>query len=166
MTEKAIKSTKSPTLTCKITGNTRVTSENYLNDKAARLGKTVQWLKDNYVSKNICSQLRKGIPVSKLTDKTISDADLKNLIKCNSKCSDEFEVVNGVYTPTKSTSKTKTKTWTKSKTTDAPKAPTIVESDDNETLEHVVEILTKVEEPTESSEDVLEELNKFEEAFE
>lgn len=156
---------KAPKLTCKITGNSRVTSENYLNDKAKRLGKTVTWLMDNYISKTVCSQLRKGIPLSKLTDKNISDEELTTLVRNNSKCTDDFTFVNGVYTPSKSTKVEKTpkeKKWANKK------APTIVESK-IETLEEVVdEIVSNItpepeEEP--SSEEVLEEINNFQNPF-
>ena len=62
---------KAPKLTCVISGQSRVTSENYLRQKADRLGKSVEWLLNNYVSKNVCSKLRKGVAVSKITDTVV-----------------------------------------------------------------------------------------------
>ena len=92
---------KAPKLTCVISGQSRVTSENYLRQKADRLGKSVEWLLNNYVSKNVCSKLRKGEPLSKITDTDISDSRLADLVKNNSKCREEFSFINGVYTPAK-----------------------------------------------------------------
>jgi hypothetical protein len=61
--KKKIMSTKNkknpaPVLACIITGQSRKTSHNYLNDKAKRLGVASDWLLNNYVSKFVCSQLR------------------------------------------------------------------------------------------------------------
>jgi len=92
---------KAPKLTCVISGQSRVTSENYLRQKADRLGKSVEWLLENYVAKNVCSKLRKGEPLSKITDTDISDSRLADLVKNNSKCREEFSFINGVYTPAK-----------------------------------------------------------------
>ena len=92
---------KAPKLTCVISGQSRVTSENYLRSKADRLGKSVDWLLENYVAKNVCSKLRKGEPLSKITDTDISDSRLADLVKNNSKCREEFSFINGVYTPAK-----------------------------------------------------------------
>jgi len=92
---------KAPKLTCVISGQSRVTSENYLRQKADRLGKSVDWLLENYVAKNVCSKLRKGEPLSKITDTDISDSRLADLVKNNSKCREEFSFINGVYTPAK-----------------------------------------------------------------
>ena len=92
---------KAPKLTCVISGQSRVTSENYLRSKADRLGKSVEWLLNNYVSKNVCSKLRKGVAVSTITDTVFSDAQLADLVRNNSKCREEFSFVDGVYTPAK-----------------------------------------------------------------
>jgi len=108
---------KAPKLTCVISGQSRVTSENYLRQKADRLGKSVDWLLNNYVSKNVCSKLRKGVAVSKITDTAFSDAQLADLVRNNSKCREEFSFVDGVYTPAKAKAKAVTKT---------PKAPKVV----------------------------------------
>jgi len=106
---------KAPKLTCVISGQSRVTSENYLRQKADRLGKSVEWLLNNYVSKNVCSKLRKGVAVSTITDTNFSDAQLADLVRNNSKCREEFSFVDGVYTPAKAKAVTKT-----------PKAPKVV----------------------------------------
>ena len=107
---------KAPKLTCMISGQSRVTSYNYLKQKADRINKSVEWLLKNYVAKNVCSQLRKGTPVTELTEggKEIDDASLTDLVKNNSKCRETFYFLNGVYTPLK------TKT--------APKAPKVISS--------------------------------------
>ena len=92
---------KAPKLTCMISGQSRVTSYNYLKQKADRLGKSVDWLLSNYVAKNVCSKLRKGTPVSKITDNEIVDSRLVELVQNNSKCREAFTFVDGVYTPDK-----------------------------------------------------------------
>ena len=99
-----------------ISGQSRVTSYNYLKQKADRINKSVEWLLKNYVAKNICSQLRKGTPVTELTEggKEIDDASLTDLVKNNSKCRESFSFIDGVYTPHKSTP--------------APKAPKVISS--------------------------------------
>ena len=81
---------KAPKLTCMISGQSRVTSYNYLKQKADRLGKSVDWLLSNYVAKNVCSKLRKGTPVSKITDNEIVDSRLVELVQNNSKCREAF----------------------------------------------------------------------------
>jgi len=132
---------KAPKLTCVITGQSRVTSENYLKQKADRLGKSVSWLLENYISKHVCSRLRKGVKLSEITDTVIADHRLTDLVKNNSKCREEFSFVDGVYTP----SKTKAP-----KVAKAPKAAT---ESKVTTLEEVVAKATdsyiqkKVEEP-------------------
>jgi len=132
---------KAPKLTCVITGQSRVTSENYLKQKADRLGKSVSWLLENYISKHVCSRLRKGVKLSEITDNVIADHRLTDLVKNNSKCREEFSFVDGVYTP----SKTKAP-----KVAKAPKAAT---ESKVTTLEEVVAKATdsyiqkKVEEP-------------------
>ena len=107
---------KAPKLTCMISGQSRVTSYNYLKQKADRIHKSVEWLLKNYVAKNVCSQLRKGTPVTELTEggKVIEDARLTDLVKNNSKCREIFSFIDGVYTPLKSTP--------------APKAPKVISS--------------------------------------
>ena len=117
---------KAPKLTCVISGQSRVTSENYLRSKADRLGKSVEWLLNNYVSKNVCSKLRKGVAVSKITDTVFSDVQLADLVRNNSKCREEFSFVDGVYTPAKA------------KAVKAPKAPKVVAVKKESTLEEVV----------------------------
>ena len=117
---------KAPKLTCVISGQSRVTSENYLRSKADRLGKSVEWLLNNYVSKNVCSKLRKGVAVSTITDATFSDAQLADLVRNNSKCREEFSFVDGVYTPAKG------------KVVKAVKAPKVVAVKKESTLEEVV----------------------------
>ena len=130
---------KAPKLTCAITGQSRVTSENYLKQKADRLGKSVSWLLENYISKHACSRLRKGVKLSEITDAVIADHRLTDLVKNNSKCREEFSFVDGVYTP----SKTKAP-----KVAKAPKAVVLAEGKVS-TLEEVVAKATqkKVEEP-------------------
>jgi hypothetical protein len=117
---------KAPKLTCVISGQSRVTSENYLRQKADRLGKSVEWLLNNYVSKNVCSKLRKGVAVSKITDTVFSDSQLADLVRNNSKCREEFSFVDGVYTPAKG------------KVVKAVKAPKVVAVKKESTLEEVV----------------------------
>jgi len=117
---------KAPKLTCVISGQSRVTSENYLRSKADRLGKSVEWLLNNYVSKNVCSKLRKGVAVSKITDTVFSDSQLADLVRNNSKCREEFSFVDGVYTPAKG------------KVVKAVKAPKVVAVKKESTLEEAV----------------------------
>ena len=119
---------KAPKLTCVISGQSRVTSENYLRSKADRLGKSVDWLLNNYVAKNVCSKLRKGEPLSKITDTDISDSRLADLVRNNSKCREEFSFINGVYTPAKGVVKTPK----------AVKAPKVVAVKKESTLEEAV----------------------------
>ena len=119
---------KSPKLTCQIAGQSRVTSEKYLRNKAERIGKSLEWLLENYVSKQICSQLRKGKNISELTDMEFSDARLTDLVKNNSKSREEFTFVDGFYTVT-------------GKAPKAPKAPKVVKeekAEDETTLESAV----------------------------
>ena len=117
---------KAPKLTCVISGQSRVTSENYLRQKADRLGKSVDWLLNNYVSKNVCSKLRKGVAVSTITDTVFSDSQLADLVRNNSKCREEFSFVDGVYTPAKA------------KAVKTPKAPKVVAAKKETTLEEAV----------------------------
>ena len=122
---------KAPKLTCVISGQSRVTSENYLRQKADRLGKSVDWLLENYVAKNVCSKLRKGEPLSKITDTDISDSRLADLVKNNSKCREEFSFINGVYTPAKAAKAPKAK------------APKVVAVKKESTLEEAVTTAVK-----------------------
>ena len=117
---------KAPKLTCVISGQSRVTSENYLRQKADRLGKSVEWLLNNYVAKNVCSKLRKGVAVSTITDTAFSDSQLADLVRNNSKCREEFSFVDGVYTPAKG------------KVVKAVKAPKVLAVKKESTLEEVV----------------------------
>ena len=119
---------KSPKLTCQITGNSRVTSEKYLRNKAERIGKSLEWLLENYVSKQVCSQLRKGKNISELTVMEFSDSRLTELVKNNSKSREEFTFVDGFYTVT-------------GKAPRAAKAPKVVKeekAEDETTLESAV----------------------------
>ena len=119
---------KSPKLTCQITGNSRVTSEKYLRNKAERIGKSLEWLLENYVSKQVCSQLRKGKNISELTVMEFSDSRLTELVKNNSKSREEFTFVDGFYTVT-------------GKAPKAAKAPKVVKeekAEDETTLESAV----------------------------
>ena len=81
------KKNPAPVLACIITGQSRKTSHNYLNDKAKRLGVASDWLLNNYVSKFVCSQLRAGRALGDLqtTDLEITDQLLTDLVKKNSK---------------------------------------------------------------------------------
>ena len=94
------KKNPAPVLACIITGQSRKTSHNYLNDKAKRLGVSSDWLLNNYVSKFVCSQLRAGRALSDLqtTDQKITDQLLTDLVKKNSKSRvTNFWFKNGVY---------------------------------------------------------------------
>ncbi len=107
------KKSPAPVLACIITGQSRKTSHNYLNDKAKRLGVSSEWLLNNYVSKFVCSQLRAGKALSDLqtTDQKISDQLLTDLVKKNSKSRvTDFWFKNGVYQSAKPTPKKVKKT--------------------------------------------------------
>ena len=107
------KKNPAPVLACIITGQSRKTSHNYLNDKAKRLGVSSEWLLSNYVSKFVCSQLRAGKALSDLqtTDQKISDQLLTDLVKKNSKSRvTDFWFKNGVYQTAKPTPKKVKKT--------------------------------------------------------
>ena len=107
MSKKNKKNT-APVLACIITGQSRKTSHNYLNDKAKRLGVSSDWLLNNYVSKFVCSQLRAGKALSDLqtTDRKITDQLLTDLVKKNSKSRvTDFWFKNGVYQTAKPTPK-------------------------------------------------------------
>ena len=105
---KKSKKNPAPVLACIITGQSRKTSHNYLNDKAKRLGVSSDWLLNNYVSKFVCSQLRAGKALSDLqtTDRKITDQLLTDLVKKNSKSRvTDFWFKNGVYQTAKPTPK-------------------------------------------------------------
>ena len=98
------KKNPAPVLACVISGQSRKTSHNYLNDKAKRLGVSSEWLLNNYVSKYVCSQLRAGRSLSDLknTDNAISDEQLKELVQKNSKSRvTNFWFEDGVYNTAK-----------------------------------------------------------------
>jgi len=100
----AVKKNPAPVLACVISGQSRKTSHNYLNDKAKRLGVSSDWLLTNYVSKYVCSQLRAGRSLSDLknTDNAISDEQLKELLQKNSKSRvTNFWFEDGVYNTAK-----------------------------------------------------------------
>ena len=102
------KKNPAPVLACIISGQSRKTSHNYLNDKAKRLGVSSEWLLTNYVSKFICSQLRAGRALGDLqtTDRKITDQLLADLVMKNSKSRiTNFWFKNGVYQTAKVTPK-------------------------------------------------------------
>jgi len=102
------KKNPAPVLGCIISGQSRKTSHNYLNDKAKRLGVSSDWLLNNYVSKFVCSQLRAGRALSDLqtTDRKITDQLLTDLVMKNSKSRiTNFWFKNGVYQTAKVTPK-------------------------------------------------------------
>ncbi len=133
-TTKKIMSTKNkknpaPVLACIITGQSRKTSHNYLNDKAKRLGVASDWLLNNYVSKFICSQLRAGKALSDLqtTDLKITDQLLADLVMKNSKSRiTNFWFKNGVYQTAKADPKPVQKKVTVEDITVEAKAPKFV----------------------------------------
>ena len=65
----ASKKNPAPVFACVISGQSRKTSHNYLNDKAKRLGGSREWLLNNYVSTYVCSQLRAGRSLRDLQNK-------------------------------------------------------------------------------------------------
>lgn len=150
---------KAPKLTCVISGQSRYTSEKYLKEKADRLGKSVQWLLENYVSKNVCSELRKGVHISKLTDSDICDSRLETLVRHNSKCREDFTFENGYYKAAVTSSK-------------APKAPkVVVEKKESkkveQTLEEVIEESSNTDQGfTWINKEEVEPLETADEAFE
>ena len=133
-TTKKIMSTKNkknpaPVLACIITGQSRKTSHNYLNDKAKRLGVASDWLLNNYVSKFICSQLRAGKALSDLqtTDLKITDQLLADLVMKNSKSRiTNFWFKKGVYQTAKADPKPAQKKVTVEDITVEAKAPKFV----------------------------------------
>ena len=125
----AKKKNPAPVLTCIISGQSRKTSHNYLNDKAKRLGVSSDWLLNNYVSKFVCSQLRAGRALSDLqtTDRKITDQLLTDLVMKNSKSRiTNFWFKNGVYETAKPTPKSVAKKVTVEDITVEVKAPKFV----------------------------------------
>jgi len=123
------KKNPAPVLGCIISGQSRKTSHNYLNDKAKRLGVSSDWLLNNYVSKFVCSQLRAGRALSDLqtTDRKITDQLLTDLVMKNSKSRiTNFWFKNGVYQTAKPTPKKVEKKVTVEDITVEAKAPKFV----------------------------------------
>ena len=123
------KKNPAPVLGCIISGQSRKTSHNYLNDKAKRLGVSSDWLLNNYVSKFVCSQLRAGRALSDLqtTDRKITDQLLTDLVMKNSKSRiTNFWFKNGVYQTAKPTPKPAEKKVTVEDITVEAKAPKFV----------------------------------------
>ena len=123
------KKNPAPVLACIITGQSRKTSHNYLNDKAKRLGVASDWLLNNYVSKFVCSQLRAGKALSDLqeTDQKITDQLLADLVMKNSKSRvTNFWFKNGVYQTAKADPKPAQKKVTVEDITVEVKAPKFV----------------------------------------
>lgn len=75
----ATKATKSLTLTCRVSGKSRPTTQEYLDNKASRLGVTVEEIVNSYVTREVLKNLRKG----DLQGLSKSDAD--NIIRLNGK---------------------------------------------------------------------------------
>ena len=125
----AKKKNPAPVLACIVSGQSRKTSHNYLNDKAKRLGVSSDWLLNNYVSKYVCSQLRAGRSLSDLqtTDRKISDNELFDLVSRNSKSRIiDFWFDKGVYQTAKPAPKPVTKKVTVEDITVEAKAPKFV----------------------------------------
>jgi hypothetical protein len=123
------KKNPAPVLACIISGQSRKTSHNYLNDKAKRLGVSSEWLLNNYVSKFVCSQLRAGRALSDLqtTDRKITDQLLTDLVMKNSKSRiTNFWFKNGVYETAKPAPKPVQKKVTVEDITVEAKAPKFV----------------------------------------
>ena len=123
------KKNPAPVLGCIISGQSRKTSHNYLNDKAKRLGVSSDWLLNNYVSKFVCSQLRAGRALSDLqtTDQKITDQLLTDLVMKNSKSPiTNFWFNNGVYQTAKPAPKPVQKKVTVEDITVEAKAPKFV----------------------------------------
>lgn len=78
------KPAKTPRVICPklvdiVTGASRVTNRNYLNDKAERLGVTVDELVANYVSKSTLALLRGGDRLG------LSKAQVETILRLNGK---------------------------------------------------------------------------------
>lgn len=123
------KKNPAPVLACIVSGQSRKTSHNYLNDKAKRLGVSNEWLLNNYVSKYVCSQLRAGRALSDLqtTDQKITDKELAVLVMKNSKSRiTDFWFEDGVYQTAKPAPKPVQKKVTVEDITIEAKAPKFV----------------------------------------
>jgi len=123
------KKNPAPVLACIISGQSRKTSHNYLNDKAKRLGVSSEWLINNYVSKYVCSQLRAGRSLSDLksTERAITDKELFELVRKNSKSRvTNFWFEDGVYQTAKPEPKPVEKKMTVSDITTEVKVPKFV----------------------------------------
>ena len=123
------KKNPAPVLACIISGQSRKTSHNYLNDKAKRLGVSSEWLINNYVSKYVCSQLRAGRSLSDLksTDRAITDKELFELVRKNSKSRvTTFWFEDGVYQTAKPEPKPVEKKMTVADITTEVKVPKFV----------------------------------------
>ena len=123
------KKNPAPVLACIISGQSRKTSHNYLNDKAKRLAVSSEWLLANYVSKFVCSQLRAGRALSDLqtTDQKITDKELAVLVMKNSKSRiTDFWFEDGVYQTAKPAPKPAAKKVTVEDITVEAKAPKFV----------------------------------------
>jgi predicted DNA-binding protein len=59
-TEATVKAAKTPVLTCLVTGKTRNTNEDYLQNKATKANATVEEIVRNYVTREVLKNLRKG----------------------------------------------------------------------------------------------------------
>ena len=123
---------KNPHLFCLITGKSRPTTWEYLNEKADRLGTTADHLVDNYVSREAVSALLKGKTVEEIraihTDapKTkISQERLGELIATNSKAKKAAEkfTVGGTSTAEPPAAPKKGKSKGKGKSKKAAPAP-------------------------------------------
>jgi hypothetical protein len=105
------KKSKAPILTCLISGLSRKTSRQYLEEKAVKLKLSVEDVCANYINKTVCKDLRKGKSLSDLNpDIQLTDERLKQLVLLNSKCVDDFTFENGVYKAIKTNSTSKPKT--------------------------------------------------------
>ena len=94
-------------LKCALSGQERPTSHNYLATKAARLTAstgapvTVSELVEKYIAKNVCAELRRGVPASTINPSHgFTDEQLSELVAFNSKSRNTFEFKDGVYTVT------------------------------------------------------------------
>jgi len=56
----AIKATKTPVLTCIVTGKNRNTNQEYLANKANKAGTTVEEIVSHYVTREVLKNLRAG----------------------------------------------------------------------------------------------------------
>ena len=56
----AVKATKTPVLTCIVSGKTRITNQEYLANKANKAGTTVEEIVSTYVTREVLKNLRRG----------------------------------------------------------------------------------------------------------